>query len=87
MCCYDETPDFEIRIKGHTLVKVNEMGVRVDGKDFHADLKDIASVVDVLHEILDSANEARKPRLVMDEPVLVSSAGEMRCHQKAANTP
>lgn len=86
MCCYDETPDFEIRIKGHVLVKVNEMGVRVDGKDFHGDLKDLAAVVEVLHEILDSANEARKPRLVMNEPILVAADMPLG-FQKVANTP
>lgn len=84
MCCYDETPEFEIRIKGHSLVKVSEGGVRVDGKNFHADLKDLSSIIDVLNDILGSANEARKPKLVMSEPIVVSPF-KGPWPQKAAN--
>ena len=72
MCCYDETPDFEISIKGHKIVKVSDGGVLVDGKNFHTDIKDLSSIIDVLNDILESANEARKPRLVVSEPIVVT---------------
>lgn len=72
MCCYDETPEFEIRVNGHSLVQYSDGGIRVDGKNFHTDLKDLSSIIDVLHDILDSAQEARKPRLVMSEPIIVN---------------
>ena len=68
MCCYDETPEFEIRIKGHSLVKVSDGGVRVDGKNFHTDLKDLSSIIDVLNDILVSAHEAKKPKLASGVP-------------------
>lgn len=84
MCCYDETPEFEIRVKGHSLVQVSDGGVRVDGKNFHTDLKDLSSIIDVLHEILDSANEAKKPKLVMQDAIVVKNF-EVPPHQKAAN--
>ncbi len=86
MCCYDETPEFEIRINGHSLVKVSETGVRVDGKNFHTDLKDLSAVVDVLNDILESASEARKPRLVMNDPIVLTHLSQPVPH-KAANSP
>jgi hypothetical protein len=85
MCCYDETPEFEIRIKGHSLVQVSDGGVRVDGKNFHTDLKDLSSIVDVLNDILESANEAKKPKLVMNEPIVVSAFKQLPPFKAANN--
>lgn len=86
MCAYDETPEFEIRIKGHSLVKVSDGGVRVNGKNFHADIKDLSSIVDVLNDILESASEARKPKLVQAaQPILVHAYKGPMPH-KAANS-
>ena len=84
MCAYDETPEFEIRIKGHRIVKVSDGGVLVDGRNFHSDLKDLSSIVDVLNDILDSANEARKPKLVLSAPAILHVAAKGPA-QKAAN--
>jgi len=84
MCCYDEAPEFEIRVNGHSLVQYSDGGIRVDGKNFHTDLKDLSSIIDVLHDILDSAQEAKKPRLVMSEPIIVTDCGKAPI-QKAAN--
>lgn len=59
--------DFEIRVQGHTLVRVSDSGVKVDGKDFHADIKSLNDLVDILSNIIVTAQEAGKPRLVTDE--------------------
>lgn len=85
MCCYDETPEFEIRIKGHSLVTVNDGGVRVDGKNFHTDLKDLSSIINVLNDILESASEARKPKLVVNEPIIVQRADGVTPRRAANN--
>ncbi len=61
--CY-ETPEFEVIIKGHSIVKVADGGVRIDGHDFHSDIKNITALVDILNEVLETAQEVRKPRLV-----------------------
>ena len=57
-------PEFEIRVKGHTLVKVSDGGVRIDGKNFHSDLKDLTDLIDILSEVVGQAQQAGKPRLV-----------------------
>ena len=59
--------DFEIRVQGHTLVRVCDGGVRIDGKDFHSDLKSLNDLVDILSSIIVTAQEAGKPRLIADE--------------------
>lgn len=59
--------DFEIRVQGHTLVRVCDGGVRIDGKDFHADLKSLGELVDILSNVIATAQEAGKPRLITDE--------------------
>lgn len=59
--------DFEIRVQGHTLVRVSDGGVRIDGKDFHSDLKSLSDLVDILSNIIVTAQEAGKPRLITDE--------------------
>jgi hypothetical protein len=61
--CY-EAPEFEVIIKGHSIVKVADGGVRIDGHDFHSDIKNITVLVDILNEVLETAQEVRKPRLV-----------------------
>jgi len=61
--CY-EAPEFEVIIKGHSIVKVAEGGVRIDGRDFHSDIKNLSALVDILNEVLETAQEVRKPRLV-----------------------
>lgn len=61
--CY-EAPEFEVIIKGHSIVKVADGGVRIDGRDFHTDVKNISTLVDILNEVLETAQEVRKPRLV-----------------------
>lgn len=85
MCCYDETPEFEIKVKGHSLVQFSDGGVRVDGKNFHTDLKDLSSILDVLHDILDTASEAKKPKLVSAERAMIAAISGMPHGQKAAN--
>lgn len=57
-------PDFEIRIKGHPLIKIKDGEARVDGRDFHSDLKNISTLVDMLQEIMGTAKDAAKPRLI-----------------------
>lgn len=59
--------DFEILVQGHTLVRVCDGGVRIDGKDFHADLKSLSDLVEILSNIIVTAQEAGKPRLITDE--------------------
>lgn len=86
MCCYDEAPEFEIRIKGHSLVTFNGAGVRVDGRDFHADIRDLSAVAEVIGDILESASEAKKPRLIAGRPVLAVAGGIIALRQ-AANSP
>jgi len=56
--------DFEIRVEGHTLVRVKEGGVRIDGKDFHSDLKNLSELIEILSSVVGSAQEAGKPRLI-----------------------
>lgn len=85
MCCYDETPDFEIRINGHKIVQCADGAVRVDGKNFHTDLKDLSSIISVLQQILGSAEEAKKPRLITIDPIIVRR-GDMLPRKTAANT-
>ncbi len=59
--------DFEIRVQGHTLVRVSDGGVKVDGKDFHSDLKSLGELVNILSNIIVTAQEAGKPRLITEE--------------------
>lgn len=59
--------DFEIRVQGHTLVRVCDGGIKVDGKDFHSDLKSLSDLIDILSNIVVTAQEAGKPRLITDE--------------------
>ena len=61
--CY-EAPEFEVIIQGHSLVKVADGGVRIDGQNFHTDLKNISALVDILNDVLDAAQEVKRPRLV-----------------------
>jgi len=64
MC--NETPEYEVRIKGHSLVKITHKGVRIDGKDFHSDLKNLSSLIEILNGVLETAQDVKKPRLVAD---------------------
>lgn len=57
-------PDFEIRIKGHPLIKIKDGEAHVDGHDFHTDLKNITTLVDMLQEIVGTARDAAKPRVI-----------------------
>lgn len=59
-----QKPDFEVRIKGHPLVRIMGGEASVNGRDFHTDIKNLSSLVDMLQEILDTAQEAKKPKLV-----------------------
>ncbi len=61
---YDTRAEYEVRIKGQTLVRVHEGKVKVEGKDFHGDVKNLAALIDILKYVLESAQEAKKPRLV-----------------------
>ncbi len=56
--------EFEVRVRGHNLIKVEDSAVLVDGKNFHADLKDIASLINILSDILQKAQESKKLRAV-----------------------
>lgn len=71
MC--NETPEFEVRIKGHCLVKVIHGGVRIDGHDFHSDLKNLSSLVNILNDVLETAQDVKKPRLVSDGVMPISA--------------
>ena len=66
MC--DVTPDYEIRVSGRSLLKVSNGEVRVDGRNFHADLKSLTALVDILHDVIAAAEEVKKPRLVSEAP-------------------
>ncbi len=61
------TPDYEIRIKGHALLKISNGAVKIDGKDFHSDLKNLSSLIEILSGVLDSAQEVKKPKIVASE--------------------
>lgn len=61
---YHHTPDFEVRIKGQTFVSVSAGRVKVDGKDFHSDVKNLAALIDILSGVLETAENAKKPRLI-----------------------
>jgi hypothetical protein len=77
--------DFEIRVQGHTLVRVCDGGVRIDGKDFHSDLKSLNDLVDILSNIIVTAQEAGKPRLIAEEGETLhpsSPAGTKPCNLK-----
>lgn len=56
--------DFEVRVQGRTLLRVRDGGIRVDGKDFHADIRSLNDLVEILTDVISTAQEARKPRLV-----------------------
>lgn len=73
MC--NETPEFEVRIKGHSLVKVIHGGVRIDGHDFHSDLKNLSSLVNILNDVLETTQDIKKPRLVSNETMPSSAVG------------
>ncbi len=60
-------PDFEIRIKGHPLIKIKDGEARVDGRDYHTDLKNISTLVDMLQDIICSAQDAGRPRVVTSD--------------------
>ena len=72
--------DFEIRVRGHTLVKVQDGGIRVNGKDFHNDLKSLGELIEILSNVVETAKEAGKPRLV-------SLSGECCADLHPAGTP
>jgi hypothetical protein len=57
--------DFEVRVKGHTLVKVSDESIRIDGKDFHSDLKFLNDLISILSNVVEEAQGAGKPHLVM----------------------
>lgn len=63
--CQDK-PDFEVRIKGQTLVSVSDGRVKVDGKDFHSDVKNLAALIDILSGVLETADSVKKPRLISE---------------------
>ncbi len=82
--------EFEVRVQGHTLVKVNDGGVKIEGKDFHNDLRSLNALIDILSSIVDSAQEAGKPRLVSDsgEPCVIMhpvQAGKVSPHKLMNN--
>jgi len=56
--------DFEIRVQGHPLVLVRDGGIKIDGKDFHADLRSLNDLVEILTDVIATAEEAGKPRLI-----------------------
>ncbi len=62
MC--QDTLEFEVRRKGHSLVKISNGDIRIDGRDFHSDIKDLSELVEMLSDVIASAQEMRKPRLV-----------------------
>lgn len=88
MCQGDQ--DFEIRVKGHTLLKVSDGGVRIQGKDFHNDLRSLSELIDILSSVVESAQEAGKPRLVESsgEPCVVLhpvQTGKVQPHKLIKN--
>lgn len=60
-------PDFEVRIKGQTLVSVSDGRVKVDGKDFHADVKNIETLIQILSGVIETADTVKKTRLVSED--------------------
>lgn len=80
MCHIDQ--DFEIRVKGHALVKVSDGGVRIDGRDFHNDLRSLNELIDILSGVVESAQEAGRPRLVASsgEPCVILHPVQTKVH-------
>ena len=70
--------DFEIRVQGHTLLRVKDGGVKVDGKDFHADIRCLNDLVGILSDVISMAEEAGKPRLVESAAPLCPPVAEKR---------
>jgi hypothetical protein len=70
--------DFEIRVQGHTLLRVRDGGIKVDGKDFHADLRSLNDLVGILSDVISMAEEAARPRLVESDAALCPTAAEKR---------
>ena len=61
--CY-EAPEFEVIIKGHSIVKVANGGVGKEGLDFNTDVKNTSTLGDIPKEVLKTAQEVRKPKRV-----------------------
>lgn len=74
---YDER-DFEIRVQGHTLLRVHGGGIKVEGKDFHADLRSLNDLAAILGDVIAMAEEAGRPRLVDSGASLHKPAGDKR---------
>ena len=64
-------PEYEIRIKGHPLLKISNGDIRIDGRDFHSDIKELSSLLEILSGVLASAKEVKKPHLVCSENIPV----------------
>lgn len=63
---WNNVSDFEVRIKGHSLVQVNKGEVKINGKDFHRDLRNLTELVGILSDVLEQAEAMKRPRLVCD---------------------
>lgn len=74
---YDER-DFEVRVQGHTLLRVRDGGIKVDGKDFHADIRSLNDLVGILTDVISMAEEAARPRLVESDAPLCPPVAEKR---------
>ena len=70
--------DFEIRIQGHTLLRVQDGGIKIDGKDFPADLRALNDLAAILGDVIAMAQEAGRPRLVEKDATLCSPAARKR---------
>lgn len=61
---WSKVADYEVRVKGYSLIRINNGEVSINGKDFHTDLKTIALLIDMLTEVLHQAEETKQLRLV-----------------------
>jgi hypothetical protein len=61
---HEKIPDYEVRVNGHPLVRVSDGDVCVEGKNFHADLRALSSLVAMLNDVLDTAEKEARPKAV-----------------------
>lgn len=61
---WSNVADYEVRVKGYSLIRINNGEVSINGKDFHTDLKTIELLIDMLSEVLHQAKETKQLRVV-----------------------
>lgn len=59
--------DCEVRIKGDSLIQIQDGKIHVHGKSFHEDIKNISTLIGILSDIVQQAEMIKKPKLVFSD--------------------